>query len=101
MDESDKKLKHVAKLVKQFRSNIKYKPFNDSVDQARTTGFINSLSDVLMSTGRNLPKLKQEPKMFDVAELTEDEKEKNRDLSAEWLKKIRNENGNRKNGTST
>ena len=92
MDESDKKLKHVAKLVKQFRSNINYKPFNNSVDQARVIGFINSLSDVLMSTGRNLPKLRQEPKMFDVAELTEDEKEKNRDLSAEWLKKIRSKN---------
>ena len=92
MDESDKKLKHVAKLVKQFRSNINYKPFNNSVDQARVIGFINSLNDVLMSTGRNLPKLRQEPKMFDVVELTEDEKEKNRDLSAEWLKKIRSKN---------
>ena len=90
MDESDKKLKHIAKLINQFRSNINYKPFNISVDQARVIGFINSLSDVLMSTGRNLPKLRQEPKMLDVAELTEDEKEKNRDLSAEWLKKIRN-----------
>ena len=90
MDESDKKLKHIAKLVKQFRSNINYKPFNNSVDQARVIGFINNLSDVLMSTGRNLPKLRQEPKMFDVTELTEDEKEKNKDLSTEWLKKIRN-----------
>ena len=93
MDTSEsKKLKHVAKLVKQFRSNINYKPFNNNVDQARVIGFINSLSDVLMSTGKNLPKLNQEPKMFDTAELTEDEKEKNRDLSAEWLKKIRNKN---------
>ena len=92
MDESDKKLKHVAKLVNQFRSNIKYKPFSSSVDQARVMGFLSSLGDVLMGSGRGLPQIRKEPKMFESEALTEDEMEKNRDLSAEWLKKIRNKN---------
>lgn len=92
MDESDKKLKHVAKLVNQFRSNIKYKPFNSNVDQARVMGFLNSLGDVLMGNGRGLPQPRKETKMFESEALTEDEMEKNKDLSAEWLKKIRNKN---------
>ena len=92
MDESDKKLKHIAKLVNQFRSNIKYKPFNSNVDQARVMGFLNSLSDVLMGNGRGLPQPREETKMFESEALTEEEMEKNKDLSAEWLKKIRNRN---------
>ena len=92
MDESDKKLKHIAKFVNQFRSNIKYKPFNNSVDQARVMGFLSSLSDVLMGSGRGLPQIRKEPEMFESEALTEEEMEKNKDLSAEWLKKIRNRN---------
>ena len=90
MDESDKKLKHIAKLVNQFRSNIKYKPFNNNVDQARVMAFLNSLGDVLMGNGRGLPQPRKETKKFESEALTEEEMEKNRDLSAEWLKRIRN-----------
>ena len=54
--------------------------------------FLNSLSDVLMGTGRGLPQPRKETKMFESETLTEEEMEKNRDLSAEWLKKIRNKN---------
>ena len=93
MDTSEsKRLKHVAKLIKQFRSNIKYKPFNSSIDQARVIGFLNSLSDVLMGSGRGLSQPRKETKMFESEALTEEEMEKNKDLSAEWLKRIRNRN---------
>tara|TARA_Y100000758_G_C15863377_1_gene353837 strand:- start:62 stop:328 length:267 start_codon:yes stop_codon:yes gene_type:complete len=38
---------NISKLVNQFSSSIKHKPFNNELDKARTLGFIHALRDVL------------------------------------------------------
>ena len=38
---------NISKLINQFSSSIKHKPFNNELDKARTLGFIHALRDVL------------------------------------------------------
>jgi UDP-3-O-acyl-N-acetylglucosamine deacetylase len=41
------KLKSINKLVNQFTSSIKHKPFRNELDKARTLAFISALRNVL------------------------------------------------------
>lgn len=52
---SVKKLQAVSKLVNQFASSIRHKPFHNEIDKARTLGFVAALRDVL--AGVEKPKL--------------------------------------------
>ena len=45
------KLRELNKLINQFASSIRHKPFNDDIDKARTLGFIASLRDVITTHG--------------------------------------------------
>ena len=43
----NRKLARVSKLINQFSSSIRHKPFNNELDKARTLAFIHALRDVL------------------------------------------------------
>ena len=49
--ESEGKLRQIHKLVNQFTSSIKHKPFANELDKARTLGFIRALRDVITAHG--------------------------------------------------
>lgn len=60
MSESGK-LAKISKLVNQFSSSIKHKPFYNDLDKARTLGFIHALRDVLAGVPKTpIPKEVQE-----------------------------------------
>ena len=56
------KLRLVNKLVNQFASSMKHRPFNNDNDKARTLGFIHALRDVITQHGS-----KPVPKRLDYA----------------------------------
>ena len=41
------KLAKISKLINQFSSSIRHKPFRNELDKARTLAFIHALRDVL------------------------------------------------------
>ena len=45
------KLRELNKLINQFVSSMRYKPFVNDIDKARTLGFIGALRDVITSYG--------------------------------------------------
>ena len=45
------KLRELNKLINQFVSSMKHKPFVNDIDKARTLGFIGALRDVITSYG--------------------------------------------------
>ena len=45
------KLKQINKLINQFASTIKHRPFANELDKARTLGFIRALRDVIATHG--------------------------------------------------
>ena len=45
------KIRLVNKLVNQFASSMKHKPFINDMDKARTLGFIHALRDVITQHG--------------------------------------------------
>ena len=51
---ASKKIASISKLVNQFSSSIKHKPFNNDLDKARTLGFIHALRDVLAGVPKKL-----------------------------------------------
>ena len=53
--ESEGKLRQIHKLVNQFTSSIKHKPFANEMDKARTLGFIRALRNVITSYGMKPP----------------------------------------------
>ena len=56
------KLRLVNKLINQFASSMKHRPFNNDNDKARTLGFIHALRDVIIQHGS-----KPVPKRLDYA----------------------------------
>jgi len=56
------KIRLVNKLVNQFASSMKHKPFINDMDKARTLGFIHALRDVITQHGS-----KPVPKRLDYA----------------------------------
>ena len=46
------KLAEIQRLVNQFSSSIKHKPFSNELDKARTLGFITALRNVLAGAPR-------------------------------------------------
>ena len=69
------KLAEIQRLVNQFSSSIKHKPFGNELDKARTLGFITALRNVL--AGAPKVKLEEPDKLFPVRPV-EDQKEINR-----------------------
>ncbi len=47
----EEKLRQINKLVNQFASSIKHKPFVNDIDKARTLGFIAALRNVITQHG--------------------------------------------------
>ena len=45
------KIKQIHKLVNQFASSLRHKPFANELDKARTLGFIRALRDVITAHG--------------------------------------------------
>ena len=62
------KLRLVNKLINQFASSMKHRPFNNDNDKARTLGFIHALRDVITQHGsKPVPKrLDYAPPVWDV-----------------------------------
>ena len=62
------KLRLVNKLINQFTSSMKHRPFNNDNDKARTLGFIHALRDVITQHGsKPVPKrLDYAPPVWDV-----------------------------------
>ena len=56
------KIRLVNKLINQFASSMKHKPFANDMDKARTLGFIHALRDVITQHGS-----KPVPKRLDYA----------------------------------
>jgi UDP-3-O-acyl-N-acetylglucosamine deacetylase len=54
------KLRVVNKLVNQFTSSIKHKPFHNELDKARTLAFISALRNVLKGVVKS-PVLEAKP----------------------------------------
>jgi len=51
------KIRLINKLINQFVSSIKHKPFESEMDRARTLGFIHALRNVITDNGRkSLPR---------------------------------------------
>ena len=84
------KLKQINKLINQFASTIKHRPFANELDKARVLGFIRSLRDVITSHGTK--PLPNPPKIYQ-AELGEPaSKEKQAEYIKEAKQKIRSNN---------
>ena len=84
--ESDGKLRQIHKLVNQFTSSIKHKPFANELDKARTLGFIRALRDVITTHGSK-PVI--QPKIYQ-AEIGEPaSKEKQQEAIRQAKQKIR------------
>ena len=66
-NESDGKLRQIHKLVNQFTSSIKHKPFANELDKARTLGFIRALRNVITSHGMKPPPTR--PPMYEAKEI--------------------------------
>ena len=47
----ERKLKELNKIINQFASSIKHRPFTNELDKARTLGFIRALRDVITAHG--------------------------------------------------
>ena len=58
----DGKIRLVNKLINQFTSSMKHRPFVNEIDKARTLGFIHALRDVITQHGS-----KPVPKRLDYA----------------------------------
>ena len=65
--ESDGKLRQIHKLVNQFTSSIKHKPFANELDKARTLGFIRALRNVITSHGMKPPPTR--PPMYEAEKI--------------------------------
>ena len=72
------KLRQINKLVNQFASSIKHKPFNNDIDKARTLGFIASLRDVITSHGSKPIKRASLYEPLPIIPVTEEQREQSR-----------------------
>lgn len=85
------KLAEVHKLVNQFSSSIKHKPFKNDLDKARTLGFISALRNVL--AGAPTVELKEPDPMLFSNKSVEEQQEINR-KGLESLRNHRKGNAN-------
>ena len=87
------KLSEIQRLVNQFSSSIKHKPFGNELDKARTLGFITALRNVLAGAPR--VKLPEKPDELFAAPYTpfEEQREINR-KGLESLREFRKGNKN-------
>ena len=62
------KIRLINKLINQFVSSIKHKPFESEMDRARTLGFIHALRNAITDNGRkSVPRrLDYAPPVWDV-----------------------------------
>ncbi len=72
------KLREINKLVNQFASSIRHKPFNNDIDKARTLGFIASLRDVITSHGSKPIKRTPSYEPLSLTPITEEQREQSR-----------------------
>ena len=79
------KLKQINKLINQFASTIKHRPFANELDKARVLGFIRSLRDVITSHGTK--PLPNPPKIYQ-AEIGEPASEETREEAIKQAKRI-------------
>lgn len=74
----ERKLRELNKIINQFASSIKHRPFSNELDKARTLGFIKALRDVVTSHGSNpivKPKIYQAPEDIGPVSSKEETKE--------------------------
>ena len=83
------KIKQIHKLVNQFASSLRHRPFANELDKARTLGFIHTLRDVITSHGSK-PIMK--PKVYQVELIEPASKEKQAEYIKEAKQKIRSNN---------
>ena len=86
-NESERKLRQIHKLVNQFTSSIKHKPFTNELDKARTLGFIRALRNVITSHGMKPPPTR--PQMYDAEKIIPSSDETRQLNISEIRKKIR------------
>ena len=79
------KLKQINKLINQFASTIKHKPFVNDLDKARVLGFISSLRDVITSHGTK--PLPSPPKVYQ-GEIVEPASKETREEAMKQAKQI-------------
>ena len=80
------KIRLVNKLVNQFASSMKHKPFVNDMDKARTLGFIKALRNVITEHGS-----KPVPKRLDYAPPVWDEPTaESKALNKREIEKIKN-----------
>jgi hypothetical protein len=72
------KLRQINKLVNQFASSIRHKPFNNDIDKARTLGFIASLRDVIAAHGSKPIKRAPLYEPLPMIPVTEEQREQSR-----------------------
>ncbi len=72
------KLREINKLVNQFASSIRHKPFNNDIDKARTLGFIASLRDVITSHGSKPIKRAPLSEPLSMIPVTQEQREQSR-----------------------
>ena len=72
------KLRELNKLINQFASSIRHKPFNNDIDKARTLGFIASLRDVIVSHGSRPVKRAPLYEPLPIIPVTEEQREQSR-----------------------
>ena len=61
------KIKQIHKLVNQFASSLRHRPFANELDKARTLGFIRALRNVITSHGMKPPPTR--PPMYEAKEI--------------------------------
>ena len=72
------KLRELNKLINQFASSIRHKPFNNDIDKARTLGFIASLRDVIAAHGSKPIKRAPLYEPLPLIPVTEEQREQSR-----------------------
>ena len=72
------KLRLVNKVINQFASSIRHRPFVNDIDKARTLGFIASLRDVITSHGSKPIKRRLPYEPLPLIPVTEAQREQSR-----------------------
>ena len=80
------KIRLVNKLINQFTSSMKHRPFVNEIDKARTLGFIKALRDVITQHGS-----KPVPKRLDYAPpVWQEPTAESKALNMQEIEKIKN-----------
>ncbi len=72
------KVRLINKVVNQFASSMKHKPFINDMDKARTLGFIATLRDVITQHGSKPIKRTPPYEPLSLTPITEEQREQSR-----------------------